>query len=179
MLWPIEACKDGQGAPVQGFRLGVLALRVQEGRQGGDISGHGRVVGPKGPLTDGHGTARPRLTPGVPSAGVFQPTQVVVERRHLGVLRAKRAGRDGQGTPIQPRGRGKPGRIFVEHGQVIEAGGCFEMVRTQRGFRQCQGTLVERLGLGIVSLGAIDCPPGCGATGHAATPGRDCRWPAP
>jgi len=43
---------------------------------------------------------------------------------------------------------------------VIEASGGFEVVRTQRGFRQGQGALVNRLGLGIAALSAGDARQG-------------------
>jgi hypothetical protein len=33
-------------------------------------------------------------------------------------------------TPIQSRGRSKLGRIFVEHGKVIETGSCFGVMQT-------------------------------------------------
>jgi hypothetical protein len=80
----------------------------------------------------------------------------MVNGRHIRVVGSERLLRNRQCPPIQALRLRKLASILVEHGQVIEAGGNFEILRPERCLCECQGLLIERLCLGVAPLHPVD-----------------------
>src|SRR4026209_1824092 len=71
VLWTERAFEDDQCPSVEGLRLVVPALPVEDGRQGGHIRSDCRMVRTQGPLANGHGLPCQGFTAGIAASGIL------------------------------------------------------------------------------------------------------------
>jgi hypothetical protein len=65
------------------------------------------------------GPAGERLAAAEPAAGVLQPAEVVVQRRHRRVGRAGEQAEDRQPPPVEAAGRGEPAGVLARHAGLV------------------------------------------------------------
>ena len=113
------------------------------------------MIGAERFFTDTDGPAREGLALRKPAARVFQAAEVVINRGHLGVLRAQRFGSDGQralielGSFVETRG------VLVKHRQIVENLRELNAVRPERLFGERERAPIKRLGVRVASLSPV------------------------
>src|SRR5437868_3790098 len=85
---------------------------------------------------------------------MLQPAEVMIDRRHFGVIGAERPFDDLKRSPIETLGLIKIARVFVEHGQIVADGRDFKMVRPEGRICQFKRTQVKWLGFGVLAVDA-------------------------
>jgi hypothetical protein len=90
------------------------------------------------------------------ATGMFQSTQIMVERGHLGVVRAEGWFHDFKRAAVESLGLGELTGVFVEDGQIVEDASNFQVVRTKDGFRQRQRLPVEWRSLPVLAVGTAN-----------------------
>jgi hypothetical protein len=131
---------------------------VEDRREGRAVGGGRRMIRAKGGLADACGLAGRRLSVGRPTCSVCQPTDVVQDGRHFGVLRTERSEQRSVRALVECRGLREPTHVLQQHAEVVTdasgrgiRGGAVTLSKAQRA---TVGAFSTRVVAGSASLAA-------------------------
>src|SRR5262249_59111955 len=104
----------GERPPIELLRFVVLTVRIEDRGQRGDVCSDIRMPRSERPLAKRDGSPGERLAGSIPAARMFQPSEVVVNRRGIDMLRAALHLDDGQRLAIDRLG------LVVLAGELVQ-----------------------------------------------------------
>src|SRR5215469_5452304 len=106
----------------------MLVLRIENGRECGQIARHLRMYCPQRLLADGHGAAGIGFSRGVTAPRIFEASEIVIHGGDFDMLRAERLLHDGEGAAVEPLRILEPARVLAANRPTVQNRGYVKIV---------------------------------------------------